>query len=147
MPHSGERLAVDHTLEYSRPLRGLKLWLAFSVHGADAIRHAIERNIEEAQLLASLLEADDAFELLARPQLSAVCFRHLPPLGVDADAHNAALAGALATDGRILLASAEVDGATCLRACIVNHRTTADDVRAIPVVLADVAAKLAVAAL
>ena len=36
MLHSGERLAVDHTLEYSRPLRSLKLWLAFTVHGADA---------------------------------------------------------------------------------------------------------------
>ena len=147
MPHSGERLAVDHTLEYSRPLRSLKLWLAFTVHGADAIRHAIERNIEEAQLLASLLEADERFELLAHPQLSAVCFRHLPPPGVDADIHNAALAGALATDGRILLAAADLDGATCLRACVVNHRTTADDIRAIPAVLAEVAAGLAIAAL
>ena len=147
MLHSGERLAVDHTLEYSRPLRSLKLWLAFTVHGADAIKHAIDRNIEEAQLLASLLEADERFELLHRPQLSAVCFRHLPPPGVDVDAHNAALAGALAIDGRILLASADVDGATCLRACIVNHRTTEDDVRAIPTVLAEVAGELAIAAL
>jgi aromatic-L-amino-acid/L-tryptophan decarboxylase len=147
MLHSGERLAVDHTLEYSRPLRSLKLWLAFTVHGADAIRHAIDRNIEEAQLLASLLDADKRFELLHRPQLSAVCFRHLPAPGVDVDAHNTALASALATDGRILLASADVDGATCLRACVVNHRTTQADVRAIPTVVADVAARLAVAAL
>jgi aromatic-L-amino-acid decarboxylase len=147
MLHSGERLAVDHTLEYSRPLRSLKLWLAFTVHGADAIRYAIDRNIEEAQLLASLLDADERFELLHRPQLSAVCFRHLPAPGVDVDAHNTALAGALAIDGRILLASADVDGATCLRACIVNHRTTQADVRAIPTVVAEVAAGLAVAAL
>jgi aromatic-L-amino-acid decarboxylase len=147
MLHDGERLAVDHTLEYSRPLRSLKLWLAFTVHGAEALAHAIERNLEEAELLASLLEADERFELLHRPQLSAVCFRHLPPPGVDVDAHNAALAGALAIDGRILLASADVDGATCLRACIVNHRTTEDDVRSIPTVLAEVAAELTIASL
>ncbi len=142
MPHSGERLPVDRTLEYSRPLRGLKLWLAFTVHGAEAIRRAIERNLEEAQLLASLLAADDRFELLAAPQLSAVCFRHLPAADVDPDAHNAELAAALAADGRILLASADLDGTPCLRACFVNHRTTEADVRAIPAVVADVAASL-----
>ena len=143
MPHSGTQvLAVDRTLEYSRPLRGLKLWLAFTVHGADAIRAAIERNLEEAQLLAALLGADPRFELLADPQLSAVCFRHTPAAGTDLDLHNAALAQALAADGRILLASAEVDGSTCLRACLVNHRTTEEDVRAIPEVVGEVAEAL-----
>ena len=142
MPHSGDTLPVDRTLEYSRPLRGLKLWLAFSVHGADAIRRAIERNLEEAQLLAELLREDPAFELMHEPQLSAVCFRHVPDGEADLDAHNRRLAEALALDGRILLASAQVDGHTCLRACLVNHRTTADDVRAITEVTAEVAAAL-----
>jgi aromatic-L-amino-acid/L-tryptophan decarboxylase len=142
MPHTGEPLAVDRTLEYSRPLRALKLWLAFTVHGADAIRAAIERNLDHATLLASLVKADERFELLVEPQLSAVCFRHRPPAGVDPDAHNLALAAAIATDGRILLASAEVDGTTALRACFVNHRTTEDDVRAVLTVVADVASAL-----
>jgi aromatic-L-amino-acid/L-tryptophan decarboxylase len=139
MPHGEQLHAVDRSLEYSRPLRGLKLWLAFTVHGADAIRAAIERNLEQAALLASLLSEDERFELLVEPQLSAVCFRHLPPPGVDADAHNIALARAIAADGRILLAPAEVDGTTALRACFFNHRTTEDDVRAIPAVVADLA--------
>jgi aromatic-L-amino-acid/L-tryptophan decarboxylase len=139
MPHGEQLHAVDRSLEYSRPLRGLKLWLAFTVHGADAIRAAIERNLEQAALLADLIKADDSFELLVEPQLSAVCFRHVPPPGVDADQHNLALARAVAADGRILLAPAEVDGATVLRACFVNHRTTEDDVRAILTVLTDLA--------
>ena len=46
MPHGEQLHAVDRSLEYSRPLRGLKLWLAFTVHGADAIRGAIERNLK-----------------------------------------------------------------------------------------------------
>ncbi|MGH2876581.1 MAG: pyridoxal phosphate-dependent decarboxylase family protein [Solirubrobacteraceae bacterium] len=147
MPHSGRQvLAVDRTMEYSRPLRGLKLWLAFSVHGAGAIRAAIQRNLDEAQLLARLIGADPRLELMAPVPLSAVCFRHLSADGGNPDAHNAALAHALAADGRILLASATVDGATCLRACMVNHRTTEDDVRAIPEVVGEVAASLAEAA-
>ncbi|MHB1836926.1 MAG: pyridoxal phosphate-dependent decarboxylase family protein [Solirubrobacteraceae bacterium] len=128
--------AVDRTLEYSRPLRALKLWLAFKVHGAAAIRAAIERNLGEAALLARLLRADDRFELLVDPPaLSAVCFRHLPPRGGDLDAHNAALADAVVADG-------DVDGHTCLRACFVNHRTTEDDVRAVPEVIGDVATRM-----
>ncbi len=138
MPHGEQLHAVDRSLEYSRPLRGLKLWLAFTVHGADAIRAAIERNLQQAELLATLVTDDSRFELLAEPQLSAVCFRHLPPPGTDPDTHNMALARAIAADGRILLAPAEVDGTTCLRACFVNHRTTEDDVRAILPVIADV---------
>ena len=46
MPHEhGELHAVDMTLEYSRPFRALKLWLAFRVHGANALRDAIQRNL------------------------------------------------------------------------------------------------------
>ena len=48
------------------------------------------------------------------------------------------LADALARDGRILIASAQADGATWLRACMVNHRTTDEDVRAIPEVVGEV---------
>jgi len=145
MPHGEQLHAVDRSLEYSRPLRGLKLWLAFTVHGADAIRAAIERNLHQAELLADLVTADQGFELLVEPQLSAVCFRHLPPPGTDPDQHNMALARAVAADGRILLAPAEVDGTTALRACFVNHRTTEDDVRAILTVVADLATDLATA--
>ncbi|MBF8253278.1 MAG: L-2,4-diaminobutyrate decarboxylase, partial [Actinobacteria bacterium] len=49
MPHDEKKPnPVDFTLEYSRPLRALKLWLAFKTHGADAFRNAIEFNIELA---------------------------------------------------------------------------------------------------
>jgi aromatic-L-amino-acid/L-tryptophan decarboxylase len=143
MPHDeAEVHPVDRTLEYSRPLRALKLWLAFTVHGADAIRAAIERNLQQAALLARLVREDPDLELLNEPSLSAVCFRAPAPAGADATAHNAALVHAVNTDGRILIAGADVDGTPCLRACIVNHRTTDDDVRAIPVVVTELAAGL-----
>ncbi len=49
MPHDAELThPVDRTLEYSRPLRALKLWLAFRVHGAAAFRSAIENNLAQA---------------------------------------------------------------------------------------------------
>jgi aromatic-L-amino-acid decarboxylase len=56
----------------------------------------------------------------------------------DLDAHNAALVEAIQQDGRIWVAPATVDGRVCLRPCVVNFRTTDDDVRA----LVDIAVEL-----
>jgi hypothetical protein len=47
---------------------------------------------------------------------------------MDLDAHNARLAHAMQTDGRVFLAGAVLDGMTCLRVCFVNFRTRADEV-------------------
>jgi len=143
MPHveSEPPHAVDRTLEYSRPLRALKLWLAFSVHGAAAIRAALERNLEEARLLHALIAERPHFEAVHAPQLSALNFRHAPPGAADLDAHNLRLAHAIQEDGRIYLAPSVVDGVSCLRACFVNYRTTDDDVRALLDVVEDLATR------
>lgn len=118
--------SVDRTLEYSRPVRSLKLWLTFRVYGADLMRAWIEQTTTHAQELARALTASPAFELMAEPSLSVVCFRHLPAGASSAaalDAHNLRLAGAIAADGRVYLAPAQVDGMTCLRVCFMNFRT------------------------
>ena len=114
---------VDRTLEYSRPVNSLRLWMAFRVHGAEQFRAWIEQTLETAGRLASLTRTHDEFELLHKPQLSTVCFRHVPGGAREADAHNLALAHAMQRDGRIYLAPASVDGHTCLRVTFVNFRT------------------------
>jgi aromatic-L-amino-acid decarboxylase len=126
---------VDITLEYSRPFRALKLWLAFRAHGAEAIRAAIERNLGQARLLyAEVARRDELEHLCGEPQLSIVPFRHVPA-GMsmsegELDEHNARLVGALQQRGDVWVAPARVDGKVCLRPCVVNYRTTDDDVRA-----------------
>ena len=132
-PHErNEPHAVDITLEYSRPFRALKLWLAFRAHGAGAFRSAIARNLAQARLLHAEVEArPELVSMCGPPPLSIVPFRHLGRSDTDLDAHNAALVQALQDDGRVWVAPARVDGKTCLRPCIVNFRTTDDDVRAL----------------
>jgi aromatic-L-amino-acid decarboxylase len=49
----------------------------------------------------------------------------------DLDAHNLRLVAALQETGEVWVAPARVDGVVCLRPCIVNYRTTDDDVRAL----------------
>jgi aromatic-L-amino-acid/L-tryptophan decarboxylase len=137
-----ERHAVDTTLEYSRPFRALKLWLALRTHGAEAFRTAIERNLEQARLLRRLIEQHDDLELVGTPGLSIVPFRHVPGDERDIDAHNRDLARLLEQDGRVYVSPAIVDDTAVLRPCIVNFRTTDEDVRALVDVTRELGARL-----
>jgi aromatic-L-amino-acid decarboxylase len=140
LPHQQHELhAVDITLEYSRPFRALKLWLAFRAHGAAQFRDAIARNLAEAELLYRHAQLTEDFEVMeAPPPLSIVPLRHVPPGIADPNAHNEALAEAIKADGRIYLSSALIDDEVWLRPCFVNFRTTEEDVLA----LLDVAREL-----
>ena len=143
VPHEpGEHDSVDRTLEYSRPFRSLKLWLALRVHGLAAFQTAIERNLSEARLFADLVRERDELELLGEPELSVVPFRHVAT-SRNLDEHNRALAAALRADGRVYVSGADIDGTACLRPCFVNFRTSADDVRVLRDVVLELGAKLA----
>jgi aromatic-L-amino-acid decarboxylase len=120
--------AVDRTVEYSRPVRSLKLWLAFRVYGAGAFREWIEHTLRLAERFRDLVDADPAFELLHDPTLSTVCFRHVAR---DSDEHNRRLAIAAQQDGRVYIAPAVVDDMVCLRACFVNFHTREEDADAV----------------
>jgi aromatic-L-amino-acid decarboxylase len=144
MPHEeGQFHAADTTLEYSRPFRALKLWLAFRVHGAQAFRDAIERNLDEARLAVEEIRRHDDLELLLEPELSVVLFRHLPGGAADVNDHTLRLAEALQADGRVYVASAVAEGRAWLRPCFVNYRTTGEDVLALVEIVREIGARLA----
>jgi aromatic-L-amino-acid decarboxylase len=129
MLHEGDVAnPVDRTLEYSRPFRSLRLWMAFRVYGAGQYRAWIEATLANARLLADTLRDSPEFELLHDPMLSTVCFRHTPPGTDGLEEHNTRLAREMQRDGRVFLAPASVDGHACLRVCFVNFRTTAEEV-------------------
>jgi aromatic-L-amino-acid decarboxylase len=135
MPHEGyEPNPVDVTLEYSRPLRALKLWLGFLTHGAAEFRSAIEENIALANLLYDRADGDHRFRVLPnRPQLSIVPLQYRP-LGIDdpkliSDV-NSRLCDAIVEDGRFFLSPAVIDNEIWLRPCFTNFRTEPSDVDA-----------------
>lgn len=143
MPHEGENFnAVDITLEYSRPLRALKLWLAFAAHGAGAFRAAIERNIDHAEMLYDIAAKSAELEtLLHRPQLSIIPIRHRPVGCNDSNAHNAALCTAIQADGRVYVSQAVIDGEIWLRPCFTNFRTSDEDIRVLAQVITEIGAE------
>jgi aromatic-L-amino-acid/L-tryptophan decarboxylase len=145
MLHEGDIAnPVDRTLEYSRPFRSLRLWMAFRVYGAGQYRAWIEATLANARLLTDALRDSSEFELLHDPMLSTVCFRHVPRGAGDVDAHNIRLAREMQRDGRVFLAPASVDGRACLRVCFVNFRTTFDEVEFVLTVAEELGRRLVV---
>ena len=108
MLHDDARLnAVDRTLEYSRPFRALKLWLAFRVHGAAAFREAIDRNLALARASPTPSGSTTSSSCWYDPQLSTVPFRHTPPGVADLDAHNLPWLGRSERRLRVYVSSAD----------------------------------------
>ncbi|HUW78683.1 MAG TPA: aminotransferase class V-fold PLP-dependent enzyme [Candidatus Nanopelagicaceae bacterium] len=141
MLHDGETgNAVDETLEYSRPLRALKLWLAFKTHGAEEFRSAIQANLDQAQKLYDTADADPRFEVLPfRPELSVVPVRY----GKDtSDEFQSLLVQKIQEDGRVFVSAAEIEGRIWMRPCFTNFRTTEEDALSLLEVAADVAESL-----
>ncbi len=89
--------------EGSRRFRALKLWLSWHHLGTAGLARLVERtNDTAAYLAARCAESDDLEALPADPELSVVCFRHLPGGSADAtgvgspalDSHQERLAAA-----------------------------------------------------
>lgn len=122
----------DQTVELSRRFRALKLWLSLRYHGVSAFRAAIAANLAQATMLAELIDAAPSLELLAPVELSAVCFRWSNGEDLEElDDLNERLLADVTERGLVWLSNASVRGKVGLRACITNHRTSDDDVRAI----------------
>ncbi|NUS52359.1 MAG: pyridoxal-dependent decarboxylase [Nocardioidaceae bacterium] len=119
----------EETIELSRRSRALKLWLSLRYHGLAAYRAAVARNLEQARLLARLVDDEPRLERMAEVTLSAVCFRWTA--AEDPDGFNAALLEEVNRRGRVYLSNATVRRRFVLRACITNHRTTDADVAAV----------------
>ncbi|MEY3846969.1 MAG: hypothetical protein RJA66_1236 [Actinomycetota bacterium] len=144
MPHDDDDYnPVDLTLEYSRPLRALKLWMGFYSHGAKAFRDAISGNLDLARMTYQMASADPLFRVLpSAPQLSIVPIQYCPSGVADVSAHNKQLCQEIVRDGRIYISPAVIDGEVWLRPCFTNFRTSPSDVEEMFKVIAELSAKI-----
>ncbi len=129
--HADQLNFSKFSFEGTRRWRALKLWMTWKHLGTDGFGRLIEANDDLAAHLARRCAESDDFEALpATPELSVVCFRHLPPgLSCAAlDAHQDRLQAALERSGDGWLTTTRLRGATYLRAGIVNYLSTEDDI-------------------
>ncbi|MCA1646953.1 MAG: aminotransferase class V-fold PLP-dependent enzyme [Chloroflexi bacterium] len=120
--------------QQTRGFRALKVWMALKHHGLDGYRALLEHDLGLADHLVAQIQAMPDLELLAHG-LSVVCFRLAPPeLRPDAeqlDELNRRVLAAVQLSGQAFVTGTTVKGNFALRACVVNPRSTSEDVDAL----------------
>jgi glutamate/tyrosine decarboxylase-like PLP-dependent enzyme len=122
-----------YSMEGTRRFRGLKLWMSWKHLGTEGFARLIEHNVDLAAYLAARCrEAPDLEAVPQDPELSVVCFRHLPgglpPSRMDA--YTDALQQALEASGVAWVSTTRLRGSTYLRAGVVNYLSTEANVDA-----------------
>jgi glutamate/tyrosine decarboxylase-like PLP-dependent enzyme len=125
----------EYGFQNSRGFRALKVWAALQQIGKNGYIHSINEDIILSELLFK--EADKHPELEAVSQnLSITTLRFVPVGYVKSEeqsedylnALNEKLLNQLQQGGEVFLSNAVIGNKYCLRACIVNFRTTRKDI-------------------
>ncbi len=129
----------------SRGFRALKVWLALRQVGRDGHVQMIREDIALAEALHRAAASNPGLQAFTR-NLSITTFRFVPsglvresPAAEDyLNELNRVLLERLQAGGEVFVSNAVLDGRFVLRACIVNFRTTLDDVEALPGIVVQV---------
>lgn len=126
----------EYGFQNSRGFRALKVWMSLQHVGKSGYIKMLNEDIELSKLLFQ--EAENHLELEAVTQnLSITTFRYVPANDVQEvkmdetylNTLNETLLNALQKEGEVFLSNAVVAGKFCLRACIVNFRTSRKDIQ------------------
>ncbi|TMD61590.1 MAG: aspartate aminotransferase family protein [Chloroflexi bacterium] len=123
----------------SRGFRALKVWLALLQAGREGYADMICDDIQLAQELYRVVETQTELQAFTQG-LSITTFRYVPPdlmPGPQESEHylnalNAELLTRLQKSGEAFLSNAVIGETFVLRACIVNFRTSLEDIEALP---------------
>ncbi|NIS15617.1 MAG: aminotransferase class V-fold PLP-dependent enzyme [candidate division Zixibacteria bacterium] len=141
--HFGEEAInyVDYGMQNSRGFRALKVWLAFQHVGRDGYVRMIEEDIRLAQEIYRLVDNESEIEALTH-NLSITTFRFIPAdlrdradeekVAQYLDELNEEILVRLKRSGEVFISNAVLNDRFVLRSCIVNFRTSQDDVEALP---------------
>jgi len=123
----------EYSIEGTRRFRALKLWMSWKHLGTKGLAALVEYNDDLAAYLAAGLRDAPDFELAVEPELSVVCFRHVPegwyhwPAG-RLDAYQNDLQRALELDGAAWVSVTTLRGHTYLRAGVVNYLSSTAEI-------------------
>lgn len=131
----------EYGLQNSRGFRALKVWLLLQQVGRQGYIRLISEDISLAKLLFDLANRHPELEAITH-SLSITTLRYIPLANADEKESetylnrlNESLLNALQQGGQVFLSNAVIHGKYCLRACIVNFRTSKSDIAEVIAIL------------
>jgi glutamate/tyrosine decarboxylase-like PLP-dependent enzyme len=122
----------DRGVQLSRRFRALRIWMSVQMLGSRAFREAIGRSLDLAGWGADFIRSQADLEFLAPPSLGILCFRYRPQGTAQDDPHldrlNARIQERVVESGVAMISSTVLGGKFALRLCILNYRSSVEDV-------------------
>lgn len=139
----------EYGMQNSRGFRALKVWLALRQVGREGYVGMMAEDIALTRMLFEAVGQEADLERYTC-DLSIATFRYVPPdlRGGDAKHEeylnklNSELVKRIQASGEVFLTNAVIGGKFLMRTCIVNFRTSAEDVQAIPGIVVRLAREL-----
>ncbi len=120
----------DRGLQLTRVFRALRVWLSVQRYGVAAHRAEIGRAIALARGAEARIRTAGDLELLSPQSLGIVCFRYRGDGSVPEgalDHLNERIQDDIVQSGFAMMSSTRVKGCFSLRFCVLNYRTTEED--------------------
>lgn len=120
----------EYGFQNSRGFRALKVWMALQQVGRNGYIEMINEDIELSKFLFEQAQKHAELEAVMQ-NLSIATFRYVPSKEATEsyiNGINEKLLNKLQQGGKVFLSNAVISGKYCLRACIVNFRTSKQDI-------------------
>ncbi|MAP55431.1 aminotransferase class V-fold PLP-dependent enzyme [Altibacter sp.] len=123
----------DHGIELTRRFRALKFYMSIKTFGLRTFRKAITYNIQLAEATESLLRKSSHWEVISPATLAVINFR-FNPIGnklseKKLDSLNQYISKHVVDSKQALLVTTLLNGQVVLRMCLINPRTSMQDIK------------------
>lgn len=122
----------DHGIELTRRFRALKFYMSIKTFGLKAFRNAVNYNIKLAEQTEAYLRNSPNWEVISPATLAVINFR-FNPIGnqfseKDLDRLNQYISAQVVASKEALLVTTLLNKQVVLRMCLINPRTTMQDI-------------------
>jgi len=121
----------QRTLECTKRMIALKLYVALSVYGTRLFADYVTASFDLAKRFAARLRQAPDFELAVEPEANIVCFRYTPGGDGDLDALQQRVRDRLLAEGTFYLVQTRLPAGVFLRTTLINALTGDDDLAAL----------------
>ncbi|PJC08456.1 MAG: decarboxylase, partial [Flavobacteriaceae bacterium CG_4_9_14_0_8_um_filter_34_30] len=123
----------DHGIELTRRFRALKFYMSIKTFGLKAFRKAIDYNIYLAEQVEDSLRKSDKWEVVSPANLAIINFRYNPIAEnwteKQLDKINQKISKKVVASREALLVTTILNRQVVLRMCLINPRTTMNDIK------------------
>ncbi|GAA4274007.1 aspartate aminotransferase family protein [Aquimarina gracilis] len=123
----------DHGIQLTRRFRALKFYMSLKTFGLKSFKSAITYNLDLAEQTEAILRKSVLWEITSPATLAIINFRY-NPIGSsfseeELDQINQNISKKIVTSREALLVTTVLQGQIVLRMCLINPRTTLEDIK------------------